>query len=210
MQPRRTKTLLLTALLGLGWAAGIAFGFRSLLQYERAPGRIGAVPNTWPSDSRIERATDQATLVMLAHPRCPCTAASIADLEQMMAHIQGKISAYVLFLKPDGSSGEWDNTNLRRNAAAIPGVKVLSDIDGIEARRFGVETSGHTLLYARDGRLLFSGGITESRGHAGDNTGQRAIESLFNDVNPVRASTFVFGCALADRSQERDKKRCLK
>jgi hypothetical protein len=128
----------------------------------------------------------------------------------MMAHIQGKVSAYVLFLKPDGSSGEWDNTNLRRNAAAIPGVKVLSDIDGIEARRFGVKTSGHTLLYARDGRLLFSGGITDSRGHAGDNTGQRAIESLFNDVNPVRASTFVFGCALADRSQERDKKRCLK
>lgn len=200
----------MTALLGLGWAAGIAFGLRPLLEYERAPGRIGAVPNTWPSNSRIERATDRPTLIMLAHPRCPCTEASIADLEQMMARIQGKISAFVLFLKPQGGGDEWENTNLQRNAAAIPGVMVLPDIDGVEARRFGVETSGHTLLFARDGRLLFSGGITESRGHAGDNVGQRAIESLLNNVKPLRANTFVFGCALVGQSQQRNKARCLK
>jgi hypothetical protein len=127
----------------------------------------------------------------------------------MMARIQGKVSAYVLFLKPEGSD-EWEDTKLRRNAAAILGVRVLSDIDGVEARRFGVETSGHTLLFARDGRLLFSGGITESRGHAGDNAGQRAIESLLYNPRPVRTNSFVFGCALTDRSRPPDKTRCLK
>ena len=38
-------------------------------------------------------------------------------------------------------------------------------------QRFGAETSGQTLLYDRDGRLLFSGGTTGSRGHDGDNAG---------------------------------------
>jgi hypothetical protein len=127
-----------------------------------------------------------------------------------MARLQGKVYAYVLFLKPQPSGVQWEDTDLRRSAAAIPGVKVLSDVDGVEARRFGAETSGHTLLFGRDGRLLFSGGITESRGHAGDNTGEHSIESLVKDQVPARTATSVFGCALAERSQERDKALCLK
>ena len=43
-----------------------------------------------------------------------------------------------------------------RSAAAIPGVKVLSDVHGVEATRFGAETSGHTLLFDRDGRLFLA------------------------------------------------------
>ena len=66
----------------------------------------------------------------------------------------------MLFLKPKQSGSEWEDTELRRSVAAIPSVMVLSDVDGAEARRFGAETSGHTLLFDRDGRLLFSGGIT--------------------------------------------------
>jgi hypothetical protein len=128
-----------------------------------------------------------------------------------MARLQGKVYAYVLFLQPAQSDANWEDTGLQRSAAAIPGVKVRSDVDGVEARRFGAETSGHTLLFDRDGLLLFSGGITEFRGHAGDNTGERAIESLVNNQPPARTATFVFGCSLADpRSQIGDKARCPK
>jgi hypothetical protein len=122
----------------------------------------------------------------------------------------GPPDAYVLFLKPRQSGGEWEDTDLRRSAAAIPSVTVLSDVDGVEASRFGAETSGHTLLFDRDGRLLFSGGITEFRGHVGDNTGERAIESLINGRAPARTATSVLGCALAKRSQEGDKALWLK
>ena len=189
---------------------GIAFGLRTLLAYESTPGTIGAVPRQWPSTSKIEQLTDRPTLVMLVHPRCPCTRASVAELAQLMAHMQGKVDAYVLFLKPRQSSTEWGDTDLRRSAAAIPSVTVLSDVDGVEARRFGAETSGHTLLFDLDGHLLFSGGITEFRGHVGDNTGVRAIESLINGRAPARTATSVFGCALAKRSQEGDKALCRK
>ena len=198
----------MTALLGIAWTVAVAFGLRTLLAYESTPGTIGAVPGQWPSTSQIERLTDRPTLVMLAHPRCPCTRASVAELGQLMARMQGKIGAYVLFLKPRESGTEWEATELRRSAAAIPGVTVLSDVDGVEAHRFGAETSGHTLLFDRDGRRLFSGCITEFRGHVGDSTGERAIESLVNGQPPARTATSVFGCALADRSQKRDKGLC--
>ena len=207
MQPRRRKTLLLTGLLGITWAAGIVLGLRILFAYESKPGTVGAVPTEWPSASRVERLTDRPTLIMLAYPRCPCTRASVAALGQLMARIPGKVYAYVLFLKPEPAGVEWEDTDLRRSAAAIPGVKVVSDIDGVEARRFGAETSGHTLLFGPDGRLLFSGGITESRGHVGDNSGERAIEALVNNQSPTRTATFVFGCALANQSHTQQSKR---
>jgi hypothetical protein len=210
LQPRRTKTLLVTALFGIAWTVAITFGLRTLLAYESTPGAKGAVPSQWPSTSQIERLTDRPTLLMLAHPRCPCTRASVDELAQLMARMQGKVDAYVLFLKPRQSGTEWEDTELRRSAAAIPGVTVLSDVDGVEARRFGAETSGHTLLFDRDGRLLFSGGITEFRGHVGDNTGMRAIKSLVNGQTPARAATSVFGCALAHLSQKGDKALCRK
>jgi len=178
----------------------VAFGLRAFLNYDTKPGRVGVVPSTWPV-SQIERASDHATLVMVAHPRCPCTRASVGELAQIMAQLQGKVVAYVLFVKPTNSGADWEETDLRRSAAAIPGVTVVSDVDGVEARRFGAETSGHTLLFGADGRLLFSGGITESRGHAGDNAGESAIVSLVNNHAAARTDTFVFGCALAVREQ---------
>ena len=210
LQPRRTKTLFVTALLGLAWTVAVAFGLRTILAYESTPGTIGAVPRQWPSTSQIERLTDRPALVMLVHPRCPCTRASVAELAQLMSRMQGKVATYVLFLKPRRSTTEWEDTELQRSVATIPSVTVLPDVDGVEARRFGAETSGHTLLFDLDGRLLFSGGITEFRGHAGDNAGVRAIESLINGGAPARTATSVFGCAFANRSQKGDKALCPK
>lgn len=184
-----------TAVVAVGWAAVIALGVRGLLNYESAPGTVAEVPRTWPT-SAVQLAADRPTLVMLAHPHCPCTRASVGELAELMAVSDGKLVAYVLFSKPADAGDDWDDTGLRRSAAAIPGVTVLSDADGAEARRFGAETSGHTLLFAPDGRLLFSGGITQSRGHAGDNAGANAIVSLVKNQVPPRNETFVFGCSL--------------
>jgi len=126
-----------------------------------------------------------------------------------MKRVQGKISAYVLFLKPQGSGVEWEDTGLRQAAAEIPGVKVLSDLDGVEAQQFGAATSGHTLLFDRDGHLSFSGGITQLRGHTGDNAGENAIVSLVNSHMAERNHTFVFGCSLFNHHQQKIGSQCL-
>lgn len=127
-----------------------------------------------------------------------------------MAHGLGKVNAYVLFVKPEGAGSDWDDTDLRRSAAAIPGVTVLTDENGVEAARFGAQTSGHTLVFDRAGRLLFSGGITASRGHVGTNAGENAVLAVVNQQAPDRQRTPVFGCSLANRKPSAEEKPCSK
>jgi hypothetical protein len=208
LQLRKIR-ILETSFFAITWIATVAFGLRALFDYENTPGRVGAIGRTWP-DTQIERATDRPTLVMLAHPRCPCTTASLGELAQIMAQLQGKVAAYVLFVKPKEAGRDWDDTSLRSSAEAIPGVKVIIDPDGVEASRFGAETSGHALLFGADGRLLFTGGITVSRGHAGDNAGESAIVALVNNQTPARTQTLVFGCSLANRGETGPPALCLK
>jgi hypothetical protein len=203
----RNKTIWLTALLAIAWSGAVAFGLRTLLTYENTPGAAGSVSQTWPVKSRIPRTPDRPTLVMLAHPRCPCTRASMNELAQVLAQVHRKVNACVLFLKPDHAS-DWKETDLQRAAAAIPGVTVLSDLDGAEAQLFGAETSGHTLLFNAKGRLVFSGGITASRGHAGDNAGENAIVSLINGQSAGRSTALVFGCSLSGRNEKGGQKQC--
>lgn len=197
----KLPSTILTAMLGLAWAGGAVFAAHALFKYETQPGDVGHVSSAWPSDSTIQPAPDRPTLVMLAHPQCPCTRASIEELAQIMARVQGKVRAYVLFYAPKGSSTDWENTGTRRSAARIPGVTVLSDVDGIEGERFGAETSGHTFLFDQGGRLLFNGGITASRGHSGDNAGESAIASLINNHASLQTHTFVFGCSFKNQPQ---------
>ena len=206
--PSRLKNQVTTALLAFLWLGLVGFGIRILVSYETAPGQPGITPKEWPRESQIPRANDLATLIMVAHPQCPCTRASLDELAQAMAVVNGKASACVLFLKPKNSPNEWEKTDLWSAAAAIPGVTVLADIDGREAALFHVETSGHTLLYDKEGRLLFSGGITASRGHSGDNAGESAIVSLLTGSGSGRNRTLVFGCSLLDPSKQRLATAC--
>jgi len=205
---RRARVLLLLGTIS--WLLVIVFGLWILWGYENSPGKAAAPPHQWPADSKIQPARDHPTLVILAHPHCPCTRASMEELAKVMARVQGKVTAYVLFYKPQEFGTDWENTELRQSAAQIPGVIVLSDFDGAEARRFGAETSGHTLLFNPSGHLLFSGGITQSRGHSGDNAGESAIVSLVNNHVSQRANTFVFGCSLTNHGQTGTGLPCLK
>jgi len=202
LAPRAKKARAL--LLGgtILWLLVISFGLWILWGYENNPGKAAKPPKQWPADSKILPARDHATLVMLAHPHCPCTRATIGELASIMAHSQGRLTAYVLFLKPTGFSEEWEKSDLWQSAASIPGVTAVIDDEGAEANRFHAATSGQTLLYDAAGLLLFSGGITGSRGHSGDNAGQAAIVSLVNSGAADLTETSVFGCPLFDPNSE--------
>ncbi len=113
-----------------------------------------------------------------------------------MARVQGLVSAHVVILKAAGTATNWERTDLWRTASSIPGVTVQVDNAGLEARRFHAETSGQTLLYDRSGVLRFQGGITLSRGHAGDNPGRSALQDLLLEGHSNQIKTPVFGCSL--------------
>ncbi|HZE13934.1 MAG TPA: hypothetical protein VE086_09265, partial [Chthoniobacterales bacterium] len=87
------KKIFVTTLLGATWITALAFGGHALIKYETTPGPVGAVAANWPSVSVVPRQTDKPTLLMFAHPHCPCTRASIGELAQIMAHAVGKVNA---------------------------------------------------------------------------------------------------------------------
>jgi hypothetical protein len=174
----------------------VAVGMSVLWAYASHPGPGAHPPRHWPEGSRIARSPDRATLLMLVHPRCPCSRASVGELAALMTPLHGRLSAHVLFLQPAGLPDDWTQTDLWESAAAIPGVEMVQDHDGVEARRFGAVTSGQVILYDAGGELLFSGGVTPARGHSGDSTGRDAILALLIDGASEASETSVFGCSL--------------
>lgn len=187
-------SLFLGAILWLSIAVGGVF---YLAQYKNTPAdKNVSYPLTFPPESRIERDAGRPTLVFFAHPKCPCTRASLRELERLTAQFDGRLQVYVVFIKPKGESEEWTETDLRAKAQAIPNVRVVIDEDERETGIFGAQTSGLTLVYDQDGNLRFGGGITVSRGHEGDNAGSRAIFEIIMKDAFKTAETSVFGCPL--------------
>jgi hypothetical protein len=180
---------------GIVWMALVVYGMSALMQYDNSPGKGAEAPSRWPPDSAIAADPQGPTLLMLAHPRCDCTRASITELAELLARSSNRPRTYVVFIKPAAGGRDWEQTSLWRSAADIPGVTVVRDDEGNEARRFGVRTSGQVLLYDAAGRLQYSGGATASRGKAGDNLGRESILRILNG-EAADVTRPVFGCAL--------------
>jgi len=193
----RHKQIVLIAV----WFLAIGLGLHTLLTYKGMAGNPGQPPSTWPSNSLVSFPVNKPLLVMFAHPRCPCTKASLGQLEELVARAQNQFDVTVVFYSPEDGSKAWSSSGLVGEARSIPGVRVQFDNGGNLARRFGIETSGHTLVYGADGKLLFRGGITGSRGHLGDNTGFAAVQAIISNHSSLlaRTTTPVFGCELFDR-----------
>lgn len=191
------------------WLLAVGVGIAALGAYSNAVGRTGEPPQHWPADAGLGRVADRPTLVLVAHPRCPCTRATLGELERLLAQNRRSLQIQILFVVPSGMPADWADTDLWRTARQLPGVEVHRDPDGAKSRRFGALTSGHVVLYDRDGRLQFRGGITAARGHAGDNAGRAAILALLAgepSVPPTR--TPVFGCPLFAASTLPDCSAC--
>jgi hypothetical protein len=174
-----------------------------LTRYKNTPGEQEGAPVRWPAESRLEPAADRHTLVLFAHPHCPCTHASISELARMMSHFGGRTAVRVVIVRPQGVGKDWDDTELRRRAASVQGATVVLDEDGAEAARFHASVSGFTVLYDAGGELRFAGGITASRGHEGDSFGQRRIAALLSGQTVDRADAPVFGCSLVGTDHTR-------
>jgi hypothetical protein len=178
------------------WLILVLAGLSILWRYANTPG-IAAQSNTsWPGSSLINLNRDGKTLVMFAHPHCPCTRASLGELERLLAQCPDGVTPWVVFYRPSEVSEGWEHSDLWQRATSIPTVHVITDIDGREAKKFGAVTSGQTYVFDGDGDLLFSGGITSSRGHEGDNPGRTAIVELLNHGVMPRNETHVFGCPI--------------
>lgn len=199
--PANRRTLLM---VGIGvWLALLLTGFFSVALYTGTAGDRGKAPEVWPKDSKIALDRWRATAVLFVHPRCPCSIASLSELNVINNAAPGQVAVQVVFFKPPAAvDSAWERTAAWADAGRIAGAARLVDEGGAEARRFGAQTSGHLVLYGPAGELRFAGGITESRGHAGDNAGRRAVLKQIAGGGQDPSSHAVFGCALDDPNPE--------
>lgn len=132
-------------------------------------------------------------LLMFVHPKCPCSRASLRELQRLMARTPVAVEVY--FYLPEGEGESWLHTASWEIASATPGVTTQVDADGQLARRFAAQRSGEVVLLGAEGSVLYAGGITSAAGHEGDNEGRAAIEAHLQG-RPAPDRLPVFGCEI--------------
>jgi hypothetical protein len=179
------------------WGAVIAAGCLALAAYTNSPGARGRSLADWPQNCVIPLDGSHPTLLIFLHPLCPCSSASIDELKEIVGRAGDRVRLHAVVLCTD-SLQRAGAGKIERSLADVPGARIWPDEGGDLARRFGVLTSGHVLLYNPKGRLTFSGGITPARAHRGDNFGRSAILAAILGDRSDRGSAPVFGCPLFD------------
>ncbi|MBV8518211.1 MAG: RedB protein [Acidobacteria bacterium] len=176
------------------WAVTIATAFAAIRHFETTPGEAAVAGAAWPSSTVVPRHSGEWTLVMLVHPRCSCSRASMEELEAILEKSPA-VQPYVLVYRPHDARPGWERGSVLDAASRLRRVHVIIDEDGKEAKRFGGYTSGTILLYDRQARLRFAGGITSLRGHSGINKGREDVIRIATSGNGNGAHP-VFGCAI--------------
>ena len=192
-------------LAALIWAGTVGAMFQTVRRFETTPGRAAAALSSWPVKSHITPARGRWTLVMLIHPHCGCSRASIEELQRVIDLSGPSLQTYVLVYRPSDFQAGWERTETFDAATRLKRVRVLVDTDGQEARLFGGFTSGQTFLYDGDGALRFSGGITSLRGHAGVNRGSMDVVDIVH-AKVRQGAHPVFGCAIVTTSESEQRR----
>ncbi len=181
------------------WGAATAGGLYTITAHGAAAGVAADAP---ASLNESLRTSNHPTLVIAAHPACPCTRATFHELDRLVATERGDLDVVILF----AGSPKRDHVanDLRAQAERMKGVRIIDDPKQELAKSLGAHTSGTVLFYDAKGALKFSGGITPSRGHEGDNAGaarvRALIESAANPQLTPLASFPVYGCSLTAKS----------
>lgn len=186
-------------LLTLTWACAVVVCFGAVERHASTSGVVSPLELAWPLDTVLERASDKPTALIFAHPKCPCTQASIQEFQRIEARHPGAFETVVVFAIPESNDGDWKSSRLIEQARNLRSARIVFDPGGREASRFQAAVSGQILLFAGDGHLLFSGGVTPARGHEGDNAGQEAFEQALAHPESAAVSFPVFGCGLITR-----------
>ena len=189
----RCRSHLLLSVIAPSWMALTMFGFVRLTDYQMHPGKQLQAPG------RIDGSlTAVARLYVFVLPQCPCSEATLSELERIQARTATKLAITIFEEYPVGHESDWLATPLVRRAKANAGWQTVPDPGGLEAKRFGASTSGFVILWDPAGNKAFQGGITPSRGHEGDNAGSDAIETFVLSGRSILKSTPVYGCSLGE------------
>lgn len=195
--PSLTRSRVAWSAVVVAWAALLLGGFGSLLAYEFRRGEQAA-PSAGAATVLAEWLGERPfQLVLALHPKCPCSRASVAELERLAAQCDGELDYLVLVAAPAGAGDDWLEAPLVRELREKLNATIVHDANGSLAGQLGMHTSGAVVLIDRAGETRFFGGITASRGHEGDSAGEDAIRDIVGGGSAPSSCSPVFGCPLA-------------
>ncbi len=183
------------------WAVCCLTGFGVLAHYGNTPGEAGAAQPDLSTLEQLALDETRPTVVMFVHPHCPCTAASLESLARLQRRFPDRLALRVVFCVPTGMEADWHEAKLWHHAGRLPSCQRIVDTGGGLCRSAGAATSGTVGVYDPNGRLRFWGGITPSRGHAGDSPGADAIARYLSQ-QPYDERSDVYGCPLMGCADE--------
>ncbi len=183
----------------VAWMALLATGFGGLMKYDSTPAPLAPAAIL---DNPQFRDGKAYSLVMAIHPYCPCSRATVGELIKIYSHGHDNLKITIFAFKPADEPDSWIESSTIKTLEQMK-PRIVIDSDGSMAKRLALGTSGQALLYSPAGKLLFNGGITSGRAHAGDNLGEDTILSLLRGEAPEVHSTAVFGCSISEEKEAR-------
>ena len=192
-------------LAAVAWISALVGSSAALAAAMGRPGEQAEAPSSLSQVLLEGRAiavrSDTPTLIITAHPLCPCTRATLSSIETYAP------SLAITIVSAGPTAGDPEAEHALRSWAARHNAGFVSDRDGSLARTLGAYTSGYAALYDAAGVLRFSGGLTPARGHAGRCDGLAELERVITEPidgtpagptshRPIRAP--VFGCRIFD------------
>ena len=184
------------------WFGAIAAGHAWLLRYSFTAGNNTAAPQTLPLFVAAPATSPRAQLLVALNPHCPCSRATLSELARILTRAPGASDVTVLMYKPANEPESWIEGALLDECRRMS-YRVRPDPDGRLAAALGGVTSGVIALYDATGRLRYQGGITASRGHEGDNAGERMVIEILRGRRGGEKFMPVFGCPIQTQTSAR-------
>lgn len=178
------------------WSIACVTAFGALWRYGNTPGDPGGKPVGWKVPASLHVSSDRPTLLVFAHPKCPCTRATMSAIERLQRNVPGGFETQVVFFEPPDADPSWRRTGLWERAGRLREARVVPDPGGSLAADAGASVSGSVAVVDRDGRLLFWGGLTSSRSHEGDSAGSLAVQAILRGEQARTDRTPVYGCEI--------------
>ena len=177
------------------------FGWITRYEFSTYADERSATTELWPTESSLDLCAERSSLLLFVHPRCPCTRATIRELERVLRGpdltVEERPKLIVIVSLPLEAGEDWLESDTVRQALDLPNATSFLDFGGVESERFGAVASGTVMLYSNGGQQLYAGGVTASRGHEGENLGTTQLRNCIHDPSvPSKLSIPAFGCRL--------------
>lgn len=162
------------------WLAAAIAGFGYTMVWAFSPGESARA-------SRPEGAHAGVQVQAIIHPLCPCSGATLDLVRQAIATSASRPSVEVIFC------GDPQDSKNVRLAKSIPKAKIQFLNEAEMLKRFGSATSGQLFVW-NQGKLAFSGGITEARGESAKGAAYDQFQQALNEGLLTAVDMPIYGC----------------